>query len=80
MFNQNSFSIDSGNNNINNSLNGLGTFGGIQNKKSLSISFFIISIDQSDSYGNDEDYDFGFNLANYKFKDTNGPDTIKPEK
>lgn len=37
MFNQNSFSIDSGNNN---SFNGLGTFGGIQNKKSLSIFLF----------------------------------------
>lgn len=68
MFNQNSFSIDSGNNNINNSFNGLGTFGGIQNKKSLSIYFhYLFFIDQSDSYGNDEDYDFGFNLANYKF-------------
>lgn len=77
MFNQNSFSIDSANNN---SFNGAGTFGGIQNKKSLSIYPFYKIIDQSDSYGNDEEYDFGFNLANYNFKDTNNPATTNPIK
>lgn len=46
---------------------------------SVLILFYKI-IDQSDSYGNDEEYDFGFNLANYNFKDTNNPATTNPIK
>ena len=36
--------------------------------------------DQSDSFRNDEDYEFGANLANYNFKDVYGIDTIKNDK
>ena len=61
MFNQNSFSIDSGNN-PNNSFN----FNSPPQNRVSSI--FMSNQDQSDSFGNNEDYEFGANLANYDFK------------